>query len=542
MADYNVIENEYGKYGAYPTLDNLKEPEYILDNHVSGTIDDVIDYYFSGNLGYSDDLYALLHDVYGNFSDFPQDCKDDVEIASAAIRFGDDYSIDELNPEVLEFKENVMTILDKIDESSNKYNAFMELFNKGVDGDVLADKEVALRWVTYRADTLQDVSPELQDDKDVVLAAVKHDSQALKYASDRLRDDKEIVLAALKVTDCYGLIYASDNIKDNEEVLKVANRLNGSYMKFASERLKDNPELTQTWAKDLIGKDIAEARNMLGRWFICRHSDGRTHQFEHIPKGTVTLITGGHSGIVTAVSGLDEMNKKWNAIHAFDRATAKQKEIDINQNVKEWCLSNNSFKTGYERINPDITFKDVFDRINKGENIDDIIGIKDKVVKNDIVLRISDVFNIDSRIVFNKVLEPETHPELEQGQKYNDKYINSVLETVPMGMKFFDDSIRNNIFSIMRACRADGNNLQLLSDAAKDNKMIIEYTISYHPDAIVHASKRLQEEFQKSLVSKPKTLEEKLKEAQTKRNDHKNNDLDNHDKGPKTSNKDDLDK
>lgn len=154
------------------------------------------------------------------------------------------YDIADLSDDMLADKDVVMALLDEVDSRSNeydKYNAFMKVFNAGIGA--LDDKDVALRYVTYRCDNLQDVSPELRDDKDVVLAAVKHDSQALKYASDRLKDDPEVVIAALRKTDCYGLLYASDRIKDNIEVVKMAMKKNEIYIKFASERIQKNPEL-----------------------------------------------------------------------------------------------------------------------------------------------------------------------------------------------------------------------------------------------------------------------------------------------------------
>lgn len=231
MAAYDVIENEYGKYGAYHTPDDLKEdeyyePEFILDNRIWGTLDELAEEYLAGKWEYRDDYYALLHDVYDDYSNFPKELKNDLEITRAAIRFND-CSISDLSPEALDDKEIVMSLLDDIDSRSNeydRYNAFMELFNKGVGSEVLADKEVALRWVNYRADNLQDVP--FEDDKDVVMAAVKHDSQALKYASYRLKNDIEVVTAALRETDCFGVLYASDELRNNKDFALKAIEVN----------------------------------------------------------------------------------------------------------------------------------------------------------------------------------------------------------------------------------------------------------------------------------------------------------------------------
>ena len=349
MAAYDVIENEYGKYGAYHTPDDLApdeyyEPEFILDNRVWGTVEDITSDYLNGNFSYSDDFYALLHDVYGDYSEFPEKLKNDVEITRAAIKFNDDYSIEDLPTEAMEDKEIVMTLLDEVDNRSNsydKYNAFMRIFNKGVGSDVLADKEVALRWVNHRPDNLQDLPPELRDDKEVVIAAVKYDSQALKYASDRLKDDIEVVAAALTETDCFGLMYASDRIKDNDEFVKMAMRKNDMYFRVASERIQNNPELVQTWSKDLIGKDLDEAHKMLGYWYICSGSSNGTHTFERsgLYGGNVTLKTD-NKNIVTAVYGLDEKNKKWNEIMAIDRAAKKNSLDSVIKDAKNKAAGN----------------------------------------------------------------------------------------------------------------------------------------------------------------------------------------------------------
>lgn len=251
MAAYDVIENEYGKYGAYHTPDDLKEdeyyePEFILDNRVWGTVEGLTSDYLNGNFSYSDDFYALLHDVYGNFSEFPDELKQDKEIVLTAIKYGDEIYNYEMPKELLEDRDIVMTLLDEVDMHTNahdKYNAFMELFNQGVGSEALADKEVALRWVTYRADTLQDVSPELRDDKDVVLAAVKHDSQALNYASDRLKNDVEVVTAALRQTDCYAVLFAGYEVKNNKDFALKAIAWNPFNAKFLSAELRNDKDI-----------------------------------------------------------------------------------------------------------------------------------------------------------------------------------------------------------------------------------------------------------------------------------------------------------
>lgn len=252
MAAYDRITNDYGTYGAYHTPLDLKpdeyyEPEFILDNRISGTLDELAEEYLAGKWEYRDDYYALLHDIYESFSNFePEELKNDVEIIRAAIKFNDDYSISELCPEALEDKDIVMALLDEVDARSNehdKYNAFMELFNKGVGSDVLADKEVALRWVDYRADNLQDVSPELRDDKDVVLAAVKHDSQALNYASDRLKNDVEVVTAALRKDDCYAVLFAGYEVKNDKDFALKAIEVNPWNARFLSAELRNDKDI-----------------------------------------------------------------------------------------------------------------------------------------------------------------------------------------------------------------------------------------------------------------------------------------------------------
>ena len=59
-------------------------------------------------------------------------------------------------------------------------------------------------------------------DKNKALIAVKQDGLALEYASDRLRDNPEIVKIAVK-QDGFALEYASDRLQGDIELRKLAN-------------------------------------------------------------------------------------------------------------------------------------------------------------------------------------------------------------------------------------------------------------------------------------------------------------------------------
>ena len=68
MADFRNERNSYGEYGVREDYPHTEEHYMLFDGGHYGTIDELINDYFGGAFDYSDNFYALLSDVYGNFS------------------------------------------------------------------------------------------------------------------------------------------------------------------------------------------------------------------------------------------------------------------------------------------------------------------------------------------------------------------------------------------------------------------------------------------------------------------------------------------
>lgn len=93
--------------------------------------------------------------------------------------------------------------------------------------------------------TLQFAGKELQNDKELVLMAVQNSGNALQYASEKLKDDEEVVFTAFK-NYVYSLEFASHRLRNNKKFMLNAIRSSaGLALPFASEELKNDPEIME---------------------------------------------------------------------------------------------------------------------------------------------------------------------------------------------------------------------------------------------------------------------------------------------------------
>ena len=106
-----------------------------------------------------------------------------------------------------------------------------------------------LKWIKEKTtDDYKNAPKEWLESNEFMLAAVTKDGSYLKFASDKLKDDKEIVLAAvannaLEYPFKYALEFASEKIKDDREIVLAAVTKSGSALEFASDKLKDDKEI-----------------------------------------------------------------------------------------------------------------------------------------------------------------------------------------------------------------------------------------------------------------------------------------------------------
>jgi len=86
------------------------------------------------------------------------------------------------------------------------------------------------------------VTPELKDDNNFVLKAVKLDGMNLHFASNRLRNDPEVVDAAAVQSD-YTFQYASEPLRSSKDFVLSLVARQGRAIKHASEELRNDKEV-----------------------------------------------------------------------------------------------------------------------------------------------------------------------------------------------------------------------------------------------------------------------------------------------------------
>lgn len=108
------------------------------------------------------------------------------------------------------------------------------------------NKEEVLRAFDHGLDQLWLASETLRDDIDVVTAAIKNNGSSLIDASDRLRDDKELTLLAIEHEDIQRVLeFASDRLKNDPDVVLAAVANDGEAIINASASLQASKDFIQ---------------------------------------------------------------------------------------------------------------------------------------------------------------------------------------------------------------------------------------------------------------------------------------------------------
>ena len=97
--------------------------------------------------------------------------------------------------------------------------------NAGLDNKDLGDTDIVMEpeKKRKREELVEENKDTLKNDKELAMIAIGQNGYYLRYASDRLRDDKEVVMkAAEQDLDEFDFEYASDRLKDDEEVVMEA--------------------------------------------------------------------------------------------------------------------------------------------------------------------------------------------------------------------------------------------------------------------------------------------------------------------------------
>ena len=174
------------------------------------------------------------------------------------------------NPEILEhisksyIFNNEEAVLDFIEKSRSieildytstglKDNADFILKVLGLHEDVMKyasdrlknDKDFMLDaiMVASLSNILVYAPEELREDKDFMLKAINIDTDAFKYASADLRDSEGFLLDCIRANENILSVHISKKLRDNREFMMKVVNINGEYIKFCSDRLRNDKGL-----------------------------------------------------------------------------------------------------------------------------------------------------------------------------------------------------------------------------------------------------------------------------------------------------------
>jgi len=161
-----------------------------------------------------------------------EDLKSDIEIVKIALRF---------TPMAFEFvsnkfKDDEKLVLDVVSRCGDAI--------RFASPRLRHNKDIVLVAVRNDGRALSYV-PNFSDDRDIVFEAIKQDGRALLYANKKFFSDKEIMLEVVrKPQSAYLIAFASDELKDDMDIIRTAYSVNKAYLKYASDRIKDEFRLS----------------------------------------------------------------------------------------------------------------------------------------------------------------------------------------------------------------------------------------------------------------------------------------------------------
>lgn len=104
---------------------------------------------------------------------------------------------------------------------------------------------------------------EFRDDKEIVIKALEDEADNIKYASERLKNDPDVVLAEMHENDNCLTGYEGERIIDDYDfIMKLIKDYNWRNIKFASKRLRNNKDICReaykrgSGAKDYFGNEV----------------------------------------------------------------------------------------------------------------------------------------------------------------------------------------------------------------------------------------------------------------------------------------------
>lgn len=295
--------NDYGKF----LYDKQDEIYTVLDSNdapiASGTITELLAELSTGNFEFNSSFKAIVFEEYGDYCNYPSELYYNRNIAMDVVQYygydieylPDEFKLDRefaveaiisINETNSLTKQSAMEYIDESfkndrefvlslireaspdtialnwndfsDEIKNDKYVLYSILYKDIEGhnsfahlpDVFKDnKYIAITAIEHNPNLLQYASDRLKDDKEVVLTALKQDSTTFYYASDRLKNDREMVEYAV-TRNGWTLGYTSKELQDDKDLVMKAIKSNVLSLRFASDRLKDDIDVVTTAVKD----------------------------------------------------------------------------------------------------------------------------------------------------------------------------------------------------------------------------------------------------------------------------------------------------
>lgn len=181
--------------------------------------------------------------------------RNDKEIALTAVK-QNSKALNFISPNLWDDENFVFGVL-KYDDSDPSTS----LLNNASD-KVKGNKDVVLKAVKIKGQSLQYASDELRNDPEIALAAVIQNGLAFEYAGKNLKSDFDFVFDAIKKSTHASILnFSCDEIKKNKEMILQVVKENGQALKFVDKSLQDDKEIALAAVKqDAFALSFVSAR------------------------------------------------------------------------------------------------------------------------------------------------------------------------------------------------------------------------------------------------------------------------------------------
>lgn len=186
------------------------------------------------------------------------------------------FNIKHASDEIKDNEDMVFIALTNCELELIDYNLFCTPINYASDR-IKNNKIFARKALNYYGLCLTDFSDEIKDDKEIVKLSIRQNPESFMFISSKLKNDKEIIILAFQegfnYINCLSKEYKKDrnfmfqllkiNILcfydldeycyDDEEIMNYTISVDSQYLKYASDRLKDD----WSFVKNIIQKDYS---------------------------------------------------------------------------------------------------------------------------------------------------------------------------------------------------------------------------------------------------------------------------------------------